>query len=100
MSYPLKRINTIHDPQSNSKIAHEILVALENETLKLVWLLPLSCAIVLNKAISSMMLSKYEQFVLKTLHVLIQKGKVTKSWLKTWIDIIYFIEIEEEEQIS
>jgi hypothetical protein len=100
MSYPLKRLNPIHDPKSNSEIAHEILIAIDTETLKLVWLLPLSCAIVLNKAISYECLSLKEHFVLVGLHSLIHRKPQTQSWVRTLIESIFYEIIEEEEHVD
>jgi hypothetical protein len=99
MSYPLKRLTPIHDPKSTQRIAHEIFIALECETLSFVWLLPLSCAILLNKAMSSQILSIQERLTLKCLHALIRKHK-TNSFISTWINYIFFEIIEEEELID
>jgi hypothetical protein len=99
MSYPLKRTNTIHAPQSYVDIAHEILIAIEHETLNWVWLLPLSCAIVLSKAISYECLSLKEQCVLSLMHRLIQRKPQTPSWANILIETIFY-EIIEEEQVD
>lgn len=100
MSYPLKRINPIHDPKTNGEIAHEILMAIETETFKFVWLLPLSCAIVLNKAISYEFLSLKEQCVLSLMHRLIQRKPQTPSWVNILIETIFYEIIEEEEHVD
>jgi hypothetical protein len=97
MSYPLKRLNPIHDPKSNLSIAHDILMAIECETLNLVWLLPLSCAILLNKAISEENLSIQEQLILRGLRLLIRKPKQVESWIESMIDCIFYEIIDDEE---
>lgn len=98
MSYPLKRINPIHDPKSNQSIAHDILIAIESETLNLVWLLPLSCAILLNKAISEEMLSIQEQLMLFGLRLLIRKPRQFDSWIESLINCVFYEIIDEESE--
>ena len=98
MSYQIKITNPIQDPYHIDMMAHELLEAIENETLNVLWLRPRACAILLHKAMSGLSLSLIEYWVITCLHRSIKRNTQTTShFIESWI-IPYFYETLNEEE--
>lgn len=99
MSYQIKISNPIQDPYHNEMMAHEILEAIENETLNVLWLRPRACAILLHKAMSGLSLTFLEVFVIRCLYQSIKRNTQTTSrFIESWIIPFFFETFNDQEE--
>jgi len=99
MSYQNRLIPPIQDPYHTELMAHELLLAIEEETLNVLWLRPHACAILLHKAISGSSLSMIESWVIQRLHRSIKKNThLTSRFIQNWIIPYFYETINEKEE--
>jgi hypothetical protein len=96
MSYQNRLTPPIQDPYHTELMAHELLLAIEEETLNVLWLRPQACAILLHKALNGSSLSMIESWVIQCLHRSIKKNThSTSSFIENWIIPFFFETINE-----
>lgn len=99
MSYQIKITNPIQDPYHIEMMAHELLEAIENETLNVLWLRPRACAILLHKAMSGLSLSIIEIGVLTCLYKSIKRStSLTSRLIESWVIPFFFETLNDQEE--